>query len=149
MRSLLKKEGMSSRRNRATREQGHCSQWNRKEREKWAGRENADHRNRVGSPTLVSLETMNFVQHQWGWLWGLPSGVLSSPGVMEEKAYRWGLHQEGVTERHLGRRIENTGAKIVGVVFHDSRLIRRAMNPLLPSPLQPTTHPPTPLPQHS
>lgn len=39
--------------------------------------------------------------------------------VMEEEVYRWGLHQEAVTERHLSRRIENTGAKIVGVLFQD------------------------------
>lgn len=39
--------------------------------------------------------------------------------VMEEEVYRWGLRREAVTERHLGRRIENTGAIIVGVLFQD------------------------------
>lgn len=70
----------------------------------------------------------------------------ASPGVMEEKVYKWGLCQEIVTERHLSRRIENTGAKIVGVVFCDSRLIGGAVDPLLPSPPQSTTNPLTPLP---
>lgn len=83
---------------------------------------------------MLSLETINFVQHRCEWFWGLPSDVLSSPGVIEEKVYRWELHHDGVTERHLGRIIENIGAKIVGVMFHDSRLIR------VPPP---THHPPT------